>query len=240
MKIRYYHLDQVVSTNSWASEHAHEFALDELVAISASAQTSGRGRFEREWYSPRNKNLYLTLGLYLEAPKVRPFALCQLASLALEELLKSHGILAQIKWPNDLLVNGKKIVGILTERHEVNGHQFMSIGIGLNVNMTADELVNIPQKATSMLIEQDRPFDLQAICQQYVALFAKKLEEAIKEGFDEILRHWQKSLDWMLQLPINVKTAEKQLKGKVIDLQPEGNITLELPDGTKEEIDSPL
>jgi BirA family biotin operon repressor/biotin-[acetyl-CoA-carboxylase] ligase len=232
VQIRYYHLAKVSSTNTWAKEHAHEFALDELAAISATEQTQGRGRYARMWYSPPGKNLYLTLGFYLEDPTTKPFALCQLASLTVEELLKNHGIVAKIKWPNDLLVNGKKIVGILTERTEVNGHQFMSIGIGLNVNMTPDELTNIPQAATSMLIERGEPFVIEAVKEYYVRLFAQRLNVAKATGFDEVLRHWQKSLEWMLHHPVSVQTQGSRLQGKVVALHADGGLIVELPNGT--------
>lgn len=236
MKLRYYHLAKVSSTNTWAKDHAHEFAQDELIAISATMQTAGRGRYDRKWYSPAGKNLYLSLAFYLDMPTCTPFALCQLASLTLAELLQHHGIEAKIKWPNDLLVNGKKIVGILTERKDIDGQTFMVIGIGLNINMTSDELANIPQAATSMQIEKGEPFSVEAVKEYYVRLFLKKLIEALSTGFDQVLRNWQKSLEWMLQALVSVQTEKSRLQGKVVALHPDGGLIIELPCGTKQVI----
>jgi BirA family transcriptional regulator, biotin operon repressor / biotin---[acetyl-CoA-carboxylase] ligase len=238
MKIRYYHLQSVTSTNTWAKEHAAEFATDEVTAITADEQTHGRGRYARVWHSPKGKNLYLSLAFFLENPNIKPFALCQLASLTLEEFLQIHGILAKIKWPNDLLVNGKKIVGVLTERTEVNGMPFIVLGIGLNVNMNAEELSVIPQSATSMSIEKNHSFSVEAVKEFYVRLFVKRLEEAKSNGFINVWSHWQKSLQWMLQHPVCIQTTAKRLQGKVIDLKSDGSLLLEGADGKQHTIES--
>lgn len=238
MNIRYYHLTTTTSTNTWAKEHAHEFAIDEITAITADEQTHGRGRYARVWHSPRGKNLYLTLAFFLENSQILPFALCQLASLTLEEFLQIHGITAKIKWPNDLLVNGKKIVGILTERQEVRGMPFIVLGIGLNVNMNAQELAEIPQAATSMFMEKNRELSLDAIKQFYVRLFVKRLMEAKENNFADVWNHWQKSLHWMLDHPVCIQTTQKRLEGKVIGLDKEGNLLLQAQDGTTHTIQS--
>ncbi|MBS0633857.1 MAG: biotin--[acetyl-CoA-carboxylase] ligase [Verrucomicrobia bacterium] len=235
MNIRYYHITKVTSTNTWAKEHAHEFAHDEIAAITADEQTHGRGRYARVWHSPAGKNLYLTLAFY---SNIKPFALCQLASLTLEEFLQIHGITAKIKWPNDLLVNGKKIVGVLTERQEVNGMAFIVLGIGLNVNMNGEEIAEIPQAATSMFLEKNHTFSLDAVKQFYVRLFVKRLLEAQENNFADVWSHWQKSLNWMLEHPVCIQTHAKRLEGKVIALDKEGNLLLQGPDGHTHTIQS--
>jgi BirA family transcriptional regulator, biotin operon repressor / biotin---[acetyl-CoA-carboxylase] ligase len=238
MKIRYYHLASVGSTNTWAKEHALEFQKDEITAITATVQTQGRGRYARVWHSPAGKNLYLTLAFFLKDPAIQPFALCQLASLTLQEMLDIHGIKARIKWPNDLLVNGKKIVGVLTERQEVEGLPFMLIGIGLNVNMNQEDLVDIPLAATSMKIEKSQTFSLEAVKEFYVRLFVKRLHEAIETNFSQVWNHWHKSLEWMLHHPVCIQTSANRLQGKVVDLHADGGLILELPNGTQQVIQS--
>lgn len=238
MKIRYYHLTKVGSTNTWAKEHAHEFARGEITAITATEQTHGYGRYSRVWHTQPGKSLCLTLAFYLEEPKIQPFALCQLASLTLEEFLLIHDIRAKIKWPNDLLVNGKKIVGVLTERFEVNGLPFMIIGIGLNVNMTQSDLAEIPQPTTSMMLEKNQTFSLDAIKEFYVRLFVKRLQKATESNFSEVWGHWQKSLHWMIEHSVCVQTSATRLQGKVIELHSDGGLVIELPDGVKQVIQS--
>lgn len=238
MKIRYYHLQTVDSTNTWAKEHAAEFAVDEVTVVTATEQTHGRGRYSRAWLAPAGKNLTISLGFFLENPSITPFALCQLASLTLEEFLQIHGISAKIKWPNDLLVNGKKIVGVLTERTQVNELPFIVLGIGLNVNMNAEELAEIPQSATSMYVEKNHTFSLESIKEFYVRLFVKRLEEAKATNFANVWSHWQKSLTWMLEHPVCIQTTQKRLQGKVIALESDGSILLESSDGATHTIHS--
>lgn len=238
LKIRYYHLSSCTSTNTWAKEHAHEFAKNEVTAITADEQTHGRGRYARVWHSPAHTNLYLSLAFFLEDANIKPFALCQLASLTLEEFLQIHGITAKIKWPNDLLVNGKKIVGVLTERTEVDNVPFIVLGIGLNVNMNAEQLAEIPQSVTSMFMEKNHTFSLDAVKEFYVRLFVKRLEEAKANNFANVWGHWQKSLQWMLEQPVCIQTTAKRLQGKVIALQGDGSLLLEGPDGAQHTIQS--
>lgn len=238
MNIRHHHIETVTSTNSWAKEHAEEFALDEVVAITADEQTHGRGRYSRVWLSPKGKNLYLSLGFFLEDKSIQPFALCQLASLTLEEFLKIHGITAKIKWPNDLLVNGKKIVGVLTERCEARGTPFIVLGIGLNVNMNGEDVAEIPQSATSMFLEKNHTFSLDAVREFLVRLFVNRLEEAKKCQFANVWSHWQKSLAWMLEQPVSIQTASRRLQGKVVALSGDGSLLVEDPSGEKHTIHS--
>ncbi len=238
MKIRYYHLASTTSTNTWAKEHAAEFNSDELTAITATEQTHGRGRGARAWLSPAGKNLTLSLAFFLEDKNITPFTFCQLASLTLEEFLQIHGITAKIKWPNDLLVQGRKIVGVLTERTQVNDMPFIVLGIGLNVNMNASEIAEIPQNATSMFIEKNHTFSLDAVKEFYVRLFVKRLEDAQKNHFKDVCDSWKKSLQWMLQQPVCIQTTSKRILGKLIEIDSDGSIIVEDPEGTKHTIHS--
>jgi len=238
MKIRYQHFETLNSTNSWAKEHANECLPDEILAITADEQTHGRGRYARVWHAPKGQNLTLSLAFFLPDPHIKPFAICQLASLTLVEFLQIHGITAVIKWPNDLLVNGKKIVGVLIERTEVNELPFIVLGIGLNVNMNGEDLAQIPQAATSMFMEKNRTFALDQLKEFYVRLFVKRLEEAKANNFTDVWSHWQKSLHWMLEQPVFIQTNQKRLQGKVVALESDGSLLLEAPDGIKHTINS--
>src|SRR5258708_8844374 len=102
MKTTYYHFPTVDSTNAYAKRNKESFLADELAIITTDEQTAGRGRLMRPWYSPKGKNLYLTLAFF--AKDFSPFFFSQLASLCLHELLTTYKIDAKIKWPNDLLI----------------------------------------------------------------------------------------------------------------------------------------
>ena len=104
MKICSYHLPTVDSTNSWAKRHLQDFDEGALTIISSDTQTKGRGRWERSWVSPTEKNIYASLILQVDEKKVPVFCLSQLTVITIQEVLKKFGIDAKIKWPNDLLV----------------------------------------------------------------------------------------------------------------------------------------
>ena len=104
--------DTIDSTNTYALEHFEE--LEDFCAIVANIQTQGRGRFERKWISSDNENIYLSFVL---KPQNTRFVtnLTQYLSVAVSKVLMTYGVNPKIKWPNDVLINNKKICGILCE-----------------------------------------------------------------------------------------------------------------------------
>jgi BirA family biotin operon repressor/biotin-[acetyl-CoA-carboxylase] ligase len=127
-----FYFDEIDSTNRAAADFAREKVREGTVVI-AESQSAGRGRNSHIWYSPAEENLYFTVILYPPAERLHylPF----LSALSLIEALESLGLHCDLKWPNDLLVNGKKISGVLIQTSmEENQLQFALIGIGINVN----------------------------------------------------------------------------------------------------------
>lgn len=121
-------LPPVDSTNTWAKAHLQEFGP--IGAVYTTSQTAGRGRLGRQWIDAPGKALYYTV--VLKTPLVQPSTLPLFSSLAVADALEQrYGIQCQIKWPNDLLLNGKKVVGILCEGAP-DGHSVLS-GIGINL-----------------------------------------------------------------------------------------------------------
>lgn len=225
MKICYYQLDAVDSTNSWAKQHLASFDTDALTVIAADHQKLGRGRWARAWVSPPKKNATVTLVLSSSA---KPFCLSQLTAIVLQKLLKASSIDAKIKWPNDLLVDDKKISGILLEI--VDG--FTVIGIGLNVNMSADDCKDVPQKATSMAIEKGESFEVQKVLQHLVELFLQEYEAASANHFEQVTKSWHEKVQWMLKEPVTVQTSSGKVKGHLKALQTDGSVVVETPAGT--------
>jgi BirA family transcriptional regulator, biotin operon repressor / biotin---[acetyl-CoA-carboxylase] ligase len=231
MKICYYQMDEIDSTSDWAKRRAQDFVEDTLYVMSAKSQTKGHGRFGRAWVSPPGKNILVTLAFVTTA---QTFCCCQLVALVVEELLREEGIEALIKWPNDLLVNGKKIAGILAERVD----SVTLIGIGLNVNMSAADLGNIPQKATSMGQEMGHVFDLEGVLARLVALFIQEYENALASGFQRVSKSWHEKVQWMISHSIAVQTGSKSLKGHLVKLALDGTVELKTDTGEKISIQS--
>ncbi len=166
MEIIYRHFETLPSTNDWAKAHLSSFSREALHVISSDCQTSGRGRYGRKWISPRGSNLYATFVFFSETAE--PVAITRLLALTAAALFPFE---CQLKWPNDLLVNGKKIAGILCE----TSSDAIIIGIGINVHMTAEELAQIDQPATSLQLETGRDYSVKELLHDLSGRFASEL-----------------------------------------------------------------
>ena len=156
------HFKELPSTNTYARAQATLNAEEGLVYV-ADHQTEGRGQFERQWESPAGKNLLFSV---LIRPPVAPShapIITQIACRSVAEVLKnSYGIECEIKRPNDLLVNGKKICGILTESssHSPKRIENVIIGIGLNVNEAPKGVTPAPVAMKELLGQEVKPQEI--------------------------------------------------------------------------------
>ena len=134
--------DELPSTNTTLVEWLREGRdLPDGFVLAARSQTAGRGRYERQWLAQAGRNLTFSVLLRSDASPLQFLSLPQAAALGAVAYLEENGLAAQTKWPNDVLVGGRKVCGILAER--CNGG--VVLGIGLNVNMDADEAASIGQ-----------------------------------------------------------------------------------------------
>ena len=177
MEIIHFHFERLVSTNDWAKEQINTFDPKTLTVITADKQTKGRGRYGREWISPEKCNLTASFCLFLEENGGVPM------THLLVQLLEKRGLKPQIKWPNDLLIAGKKIAGILCETIPLSDQFGLIVGIGLNINMDRKALKAITQPATSIFIETGERGDIQETLRELEEHFATSLETYLKEGF---------------------------------------------------------
>lgn len=144
--------DAVDSTNTRAAELARTDPDADGLVLVADQQTVGRGQYGRVWVSPPGSSLLMSVVLRPPPELLRPVILTAWAAVSVAEaILALTGVQARIKWPNDLLVRGKKVCGILIEQAGAGGAITTVAGIGLNLNQTADEFAeaNLPD-ATSL------------------------------------------------------------------------------------------
>jgi BirA family biotin operon repressor/biotin-[acetyl-CoA-carboxylase] ligase len=132
-------VDQAPSTNALVAERAQAGAAEGLVVV-AEHQTAGRGRLNRTWETPVRSALTFSLLVRPTAPTQSWPWLPLLAGYAVDKALKADGYEAAVKWPNDVLLDGRKVAGILVERVETPDGPAAVIGVGINVGMTAEEL----------------------------------------------------------------------------------------------------
>jgi BirA family biotin operon repressor/biotin-[acetyl-CoA-carboxylase] ligase len=219
-------MDCIDSTSDWAKRHILEVEEDTLYVVSAKEQTKGRGRWGRSWVSPAGKNLYVTLVFFSNQTA---FACTQIVALIVQRLLQEAGVYAEIKWPNDILVNEHKIAGILAERFDSR----TMIGVGLNVNMSQSDCKNIPQKATSMSCEANCSFELEALIARFVSLFVQEYEKATRFGFHEVAKSWHEKVQWMISRPVSVQTEAGRLSGRLLELNFDGTCLFLTENGEK-------
>jgi len=221
-------LDSVDSTNLAAGRLARAGAPEGTI-VWAKNQTSGRGRRGRQWASPEG-NLYLSL---LLRPGVRPAEAAQVgfvAGVALAETLQ--GLLPparriSCKWPNDLLVDGAKVAGILLEA-EASGGEPAALVLGIGVNL-ASHPEGLAYPATSLLAAGART-TLEALLEALASRLDHWYALWRRAGFSPVRRRW---LDFAAGLgaPIEVRLDGTTLKGRFAALDPSGALELELAEG---------
>ena len=148
-------VDEVPSTNALAVERAHAGAADGFVVV-AEHQTQGRGRLDRTWETPPGSALTFSMVLRPTVPTRSWPWLPLLTGYAVDKALKALGYDAGVKWPNDVLIGGRKVAGILIERIETSDGPAAVVGVGLNVGMRQDELP-VPTATSLAIVSGSEP-----------------------------------------------------------------------------------
>ena len=181
------HLEEINSTNEYVKKHMSEF--DNLTVVYASRQTDGHGRLERKWIDTGSDNLYMTIVLkpFEDLNPIYPnFTqyLSVILSLVLEEEYK---LLPQIKWPNDVLINGKKIAGILAEgSFQAGKFHGLALGLGVNLNTPAETLLKIDKPATSIYNETGINVDVENFIEKLLTKFCLLYDKFVCNGFNSV------------------------------------------------------
>lgn len=181
------HFEIIDSTNTWAKTHAPELDKEAVTLVTASEQTAGRGRFKRKWESPPGLNIYATFCFFIEKHRDEIKNLPQVLSISACEIVKQLGFAPKLKWPNDVLLSGKKMAGLLCETTPLSDHLCVALGIGLNVNMPLDILQQIDRPATSLFAEDGIKRNVEEITQSLQKQFLLDLDMFTEIGFHHFL-----------------------------------------------------
>ena len=177
------HFDKISSTNDYALSIKNHFLFKEGLIISTNFQNNGKGQYNNSWHSEFAKNLLISIVIYPNLCIKKKFDLNKIASLAVCELLCYFGLKANIKWPNDIIVNDKKICGILIENIISNKIIKKSvIGYGININQTKFKKYNIP--ATSLKILTQKSYKIKKVKKELVNYFFNNLCLYRRKKFD--------------------------------------------------------
>ena len=224
--IKYF--DSIASTMDIAFQLGIEGA-DEGTVVCAESQSKGKGRLGRSWASPKGKGIYMSVIL---RPSVSPADAAKLTLLSAvatcEAIEKLFNINAKIKWPNDILIDNKKIAGILTELSaEMDRVRFVVIGIGVNVNASLSQL---PPNATSIRNETGRKGSRIRLLQEILRSLEKWYEEVNKQGFEAVIARW-KRLSSTLGQHVRVADLTGDVEGEAIDLDEYGGLIIQSQNG---------
>jgi BirA family biotin operon repressor/biotin-[acetyl-CoA-carboxylase] ligase len=224
---RIHFLEEVDSTNNYASELASNGAVEGEIVI-ADRQTGGRGRLNRIWQSPPERNIYASIVL---RPSLMPAMSPQLtimAGVALAEVLSRYcpGRVS-LKWPNDVLIGMKKVCGILTEMSIKDGEVgFVIIGIGVNVNMNREEFdEGLWDSATSLKEETSNSISRVEFAADLCRSFEKWYKILKTEGFDPVKYVWI-NFSGTVGRYVKVKEKDKIRSGKVLGIDNVGALLL--------------
>ncbi len=215
-----YYFPEIGSTNDYALRNKDNLVFGDVII--ADKQTAGHGRFDRKWVSSSVDNVYLTIVLG-DYPYVHGISL--FASIVLARVLGLFGIESKIKWPNDILVDNKKIAGILVQTVTQGDKSFSVLGIGLNVSLSNEEKLEI---GTESACVGDYRKDLckKDIVDTIIKSFFDNIVEWRSNGFLGIKNEYEIKSS-LIAKQITVKCFQKELVGKVIGFSNTGEILIE-------------
>ena len=232
-----FHYHSIPSTNRVAKERVRDnqnkkLPLQEGAVFIAEVQTAGRGRMGRVWHSPFG-GIWLTIILF---PHLEPVYLQRITLMTAVALVRTirmlYEIEVKIKWPNDLMVDGRKIGGILTEMSAGPDQiHYLLIGIGINANLKKEDLPKeFRKQATSLQEILGKEISRIQFVQVLLENFEKYYDQLDKKQFEPILNDWKRNSE-TLQRKITIESAGQTITGEAIDITPEGALVVREQNG---------
>lgn len=226
--------DEVDSTNAALLRLIKEGAVEGTVVL-ADIQTAGRGRIGTPWVSSPGVNLHLSVLLTPPIPlhEARLFTL--IGSLAIADVIETYGVKAQVKWPNDVLVNDRKIAGVLTDIQVKEGrveHLLLGIGVNLNIDRpTMDRLYREAAPGAMSLCEAfGEPVDRNMFAVRVLDALETRRLEYLAQGKGALLAEWRRRS--FLGRRVSVHEEAMHVEGVAMDLDEQGRLVVNLDDGS--------
>ncbi len=228
--LQYY--ESVDSTSSIAKKLADEGAKEGLVVISEE-QTGGRGRMGRNWISPKYKGIWMSIIL---KPLMEPqfvAKITQVAAAAVVLAAKDIGFDVGVKWPNDLVLNGKKVCGILTEMSgEMNQINYIVIGVGINANLDTKDFDDSTKKtATSFKIEGKQKINRQKLAGRIFHHMNMLYEQFLNDGLGARSIQVCREHSVLIGKKVVVMRGSDQYEGQVLSINDQGELVVKRDNG---------
>lgn len=231
------HLDSVDSTNNKAKQLAACGAIEGTIVISEE-QTSGKGRLGRNWVSPKYKGIWMSVILRPDINPMNVAKVTQVAAAAIIEALKEMDIQAFVKWPNDIVINSKKICGVLTEMSgEINKVNYVVVGMGINANLEEQDFSQeIKNKASSLKVETREEINRKQLVAHILNKFEKLYDELIlEEKIDTSIKICREN-SALIGKEVRIIERNKEVIATALDLSEDGKLVVQYKDGRIDEI----
>ena len=229
--------EETTSTNDVIEKFARD-GVKEGVVVFAEAQTRGRGRLGRKWLSPRRKGLWFSI---LLRPRIRPDQTTRItvasATALRRAIARVTGLKAQIKWPNDILIDGRKTAGILTEmRAEVDRVDYIILGIGVDVNLNATDFpADLRKIATSLKSELGKPVSRGELAARILVELDAVYTQILQDQFSKVSDEWEQHCD-TIGRNVSIRIGDRMLRGRAEALGEEGALLLRTEHGHLERV----
>ncbi|TCQ01544.1 biotin--[acetyl-CoA-carboxylase] ligase [Serpentinicella alkaliphila] len=231
------YFESIDSTNDYCKQKGND--LSHGTVVISEEQLLGRGRLGRAWASPKGEGIWMSIFLKPHIPPLEGTKLTQIAAAAVCSTIRNVvGIDTLIKWPNDIVFNGKKLCGILTEMSaELNEIHYLIVGVGINVNTLyfSEEISDV---ATSIAVEIGKTVDRKTLVTNILKVFEELYEDFIIKGSIKKTIAICKEFSAILNKKVNIIRGNSIKEGLVIDITEEGNLLMLMENGEKEVIQS--
>jgi len=224
--MNYNFIDKIYSTNAFLKENINN--LPDWYVLRAGEQTNGYGRFERIWTCEKDRDIAMSIIIPVSF-KIREFApnLTQIIGVSVAEILENF-VSIQIKWPNDILINGRKICGILLESQSIGDQMKIVAGIGLNVNGLHKNQSDI--LATSLFDETQKIYDLDELTKKIAKNIIKNIEILEKNGLDKFIEKLNEKLAFKGETK-TIIDGEKRISGEILGIGKFGELIMKTKNG---------
>lgn len=229
--------DSVDSTNLKAKELA-EVGQEHGTVVISEEQTTGRGRLGRNFISPKHKGIWMSIILRPDIITENISQITLIGAAAVQSAIMKMGVKTSIKWPNDIILNSKKVCGILTEMSgEINHINYLIMGIGVNVNLDEEDIpLDLKEKATSIKLESGKSMDRKILLANILNIFEKLYIEFVQnDNIKETIDICRKN-SILIGKDIQLINRGKVTTAKAIDISDKGELVIENNKGTIEHV----
>ena len=223
-------LAQTTSTNDVARDLAQRGAADGTLIV-ASEQSAGRGRRGRIWLAPPGTCLLCSFILRPDLTPAQAPRLTMLAAVSIVRALRAFAVTPVIKWPNDVLINGRKVAGVLTETSLAGDTlDWAIVGMGVNVNIVGAELALLSPQATSLLAETGQAIDLDHLLRLLLAEMDVRYLAMRRDGGQAVFAEWATLLETVGRT-VRVDTGDREIAGQAESVGADGALRVRQENG---------